>query len=475
MKKKCHTQVNDSTNKMATMPVGKLVLQMALPIIVAMAVHALYNIIDSVFVSRISLDALNAVSLAMPIQRFISAVAIGCAVGINAPLSNSLGREDTVLVRKISGNGIFLALVCSLFFFLFGWFGLKPLIAAQTRNPSTTEYAIKYLRIICIFSFSGFLEVTFERFLIAAGRTSLTMISQIAGTALNVCMDPLFIFVFKLGVSGAALATVLSQFFAMLLSFFLNARFNPEIILSVKALKPEAAVLAGIGKIAVPSVITNLAASFMTFTLNIILYRYTSGKEIAQNVFGIYIKLNALISLPIMGIGNGLIPIIAYNLGKNNTDRIKECFKKSMKFSIVIGLFMTMLFQIVPKPLLAVFMGGAADEEAALMYAAGIPALRIISLSLVFSGIIMTFCSFFQGMGNGVFSAIPALLRQVFILLPVAFVLARIGLSGGNDLAVWYSFLIAEILSVFPAFMLYKKECEKMTLTVSGSMEDADE
>ena len=467
MKEKRHVKVNDGSNKMATMPAGKLVMEMALPIIVAMAVQALYNIVDSIFVSRISLDALNAVSLAMPVQRFISAVAIGCVVGTNVSLSNSLGKEDTVLVQKVIGNGIFLSLACSLFFVLFGVFGLKPLIAAQTHNPTVTGYSIQYLSIICVFSFSGFLEVTFERFLIATGRTSLSMISQVVGIVLNICMDMLFIFVLKMGVAGAALATVLSQLFAMFLAFFLNVRFNPEIILSLKALKPETTILAGIGKIAVPSVITKLAASLMTFGLNIILYRYTAGKEIAQNIFGIYSKLDALHSFPIMGIGNGLIPIIAYNLGKNNKTRILECLKKSIEFATIIGIFMTVLFLIIPKPFLSVFMGAATGEEEALMYETGIPALRIISLSIVFSGITMTLCSFFQGMGNGVFSSIPSLLRQVFILLPTAFVLAQTGLAGRNDLAVWYSFLIAEILSMFVAFLLFKKECRKLTLPES--------
>ena len=463
MKTESHTKVIDHSNKMATMPAGKLVLEMALPIIVAMAVQALYNIVDSIFVSRISLDALNAVSLAMPVQRFISAVAIGCVVGTNVSLSNSLGKGNTVLVRKVIGNGIFLSLACSLFFVLFGVFGLKPLIAAQTQNPIVTEYAIQYLRIICVFSFSGFLEVTFERFLIATGRTSLSMISQVFGIVLNICMDMLFIFVFKMGVAGAALATVLSQLFAMLLAFFLNVRFNQEISLSLKALKPEATILAGIGKIAVPSVVTKLAASLMTFGLNIILYNYTTGKEIAQNVFGIYSKLDALHSFPIMGIGNGLIPIIAYNLGKNNKARIMECLKKSIEFAVIIGIFMTCLFLIIPKHLLSVFMGAAVGEEAVQMYATGIPALRIISLSLVFSGITMTLCSFFQGMGNGVFSSIPSLLRQVVILLPAALVLAKIGLAAENDLAVWYSFLIAEIFSMFAACLLLKKEYGKLT------------
>ena len=453
------------------MPIGRLIIDMALPIIVAMTVHALYNIIDGIFVSRINLEAFNAISLAMPVQRLISSVAIGCAIGINAVLSNALGRQDDKKIRKIVESGMLISCVCSLAFIIFGLFCIRPIISAQTDNPVVIEYAVQYLRIICIFSFSGFFEVTIERFLISSGRTSLTMISQIAGTVLNLIMDPVFIFTLNLGVSGAAISTVLSQFIAMILAFYLNEKYNSEIKINKSIPKPCGNIIADICKVAIPAIVTNLTTSVMIFGLNAILYNYTSGMEISQNVFGVYSKLNSLSALPVMGIGNAVIPIIAFNLGQKDFGRVRETIIKSLKFSIVINIVLTVLFLIMPKPLLSIFMGAAGDTEARLMYAAGIPALRIISLSFIFSGITMTLCSVFQGMGNGMYSAVPAITRQILFLLPAAYVLARLGFAAGTDTVVWYSFLIAEFLSMLLALFMCKKEYRRISSEISEEEE----
>ena len=462
---------NSNTNKMEYMPIGRLIIDMALPIIVAMTVHALYNIIDGIFVSRINLEAFNAISLAMPVQRLISSVAIGCAIGINAVLSNALGRQDDKNIRKIVESGMLISCVCSLAFIIFGLFCIRPIISAQTDNPVVIEYAVQYLRIICIFSFSGFFEVTIERFLISSGRTSLTMISQIAGTVLNLIMDPVFIFTLNLGVSGAAISTVLSQFIAMILALYLNEKYNSEIKINRSIPKPCGNIIADICKVAIPAIVTNLTTSVMIFGLNAILYNYTSGMEISQNVFGVYSKLNSLSALPVMGIGNAVIPIIAFNLGQKDFGRVRETIIKSLKFSIVINIVLTVLFLIMPKLLLSIFMGAAGDTEARLMYAAGIPALRIISLSFIFSGITMTLCSVFQGMGNGMYSAVPAITRQILFLLPAAYVLARLGFAAGTDTVVWYSFLIAEFLSMLLALFMCKKEYRRISSEISEEEE----
>lgn len=454
--------MKNTSNKMAEMPMNKLVINMALPIAIALAVHSLYNIVDSIFVSRISLDAFNAVSIAMPIQQLVNSIGIGFAVGINAIMSKTFGENNNSFIDKIVSNSYLIMGICSIFFILFGIFAIESFISAQTSNEIIKNYSIQYLRIICCFSCFGFFELMQERFLISNGKTSYSMISQIVGTIFNLCMDPIFIFVFRLGVMGAAISTVISQFISMALSFYFNYKYNKEINVFIKNIKPDFHILVDINKIAIPAIITNFAIPFMAFCMNIILYNYTYGKDISQNIFGIYLKINTLAFLPIMGIGYGIISIIAFNIGQKNIVRIRDAILISTRYCVIICLVATIIFWIFPRQFLSLFMGASTIEEKKMIYSIGIFALRIISLSFAFAGVNMMFSSMFQGMGRGIFASIPPILRQVIILVPTAYILAKYGMANGSDLLVWFSFVISEIITLILTIILFRIQYKKL-------------
>lgn len=435
-------------NKMGVMPVGKLLMSMSLPMMISMLIQALYNIVDSIFVAQIGENALTAVSLAFPIQMLMISVSTGTGVGINALLSKSLGEKKFKDANEAAANGIFLAVVSYAVFAVIGLFFVKPFFTTQTTNPEIYAYGVSYLSICLIFSFGLFAQITFERLLQSTGKTVYSMITQMTGAVINLIMDPILIFGLfgapEMGIAGAAAATVMGQIIAGIFCVVLNQTKNKEISCSFKGFRPSKATIGKIYKVGVPSIIMQSIGSVMTLGFNAILMQFTST---AVSVFGVYYKLQSFIFMPIFGLNNGMIPIIAYNYGARNKKRIMD----TMKFSIgtAVGLMMVGLaaFQMLPAQLLAMFN---ASEE---MLTIGVPALRTISLSFIFAGYCIIVGSVFQALGNGMYSLIISVVRQLLVLLPVAYVFAKLfGLA-----AVWFSFPIAELASVALSSYYLKK------------------
>jgi len=426
-------------NKMGIMPVPKLLISMALPMMIAMLVQALYNVVDSVFVSQLGENALTAVSLAFPVQNLMIAVATGTGVGVNALLSKSLGEKNFEQANKAASNAVFLYVCSYLVFLIFGIVGVRAFFTSQTDIPEIVQYGVDYLQICSMASFGLFLEICFERLLQSTGKTFYTMIVQGIGAVMNIILDPIFIFgllgVPKMGVAGAALATVLGQIAGMLVGIFFNTAKNPEIHLSLKKFRPDATTIKRIYSVGIPSIVMASISSVMTFGMNKILLAFSST---ATAAFGIYYKLQSFIFMPVFGLNNGMVPIISYNFGAKNKHRIIQTIRLSVTYAVLIMLVGFGIFQIIPDRLLAMF-NASAD-----LYAIGVPALRIISVSFLFAGFCIVAGSVFQSLGNGVHSLIVSVARQLLVLLPVAFLLSL----SGNLEAVWWSFPIAEIVSV---------------------------
>ena len=435
-------------NKMGTMPVKRLLVTMSLPMIISMLVQALYNIVDSVFVSMINQAALTAVSMAFPIQNLLIAVSAGTCVGVNALLSRSLGERNAKNANLAAVNGLFLAFVSFLFFALFGIFGARFFFESQTDNPVIIEYGIQYLQIVCIFSFGLFGEMMFERILQSTGQTFYCMITQGTGAIINIILDPILIFgllgVPAMGIRGAAAATVFGQIVAMVLAAMLNHAKNKDVRISFKGFSPHKRTISIIYQVGVPSIIMQSISSVMTFGLNKILISFS---ETAVAVFGVYFKLQSFIFMPIFGLNNGMIPIIAYNYGARNKKRIMETVRLSIGIAVGIMLIGLAVFQLMTPQLLMLFQ---ADAD---MLSIGVPALRIISLSFLFAGYCIIMGSVFQAMGNGVYSLIVSIARQLVCILPLAYFFAQVfGLH-----AVWYSIPLAEITSVVLSSILFRK------------------
>ena len=435
-------------NKMGTMPVKRLLVTMSLPMIISMLVQALYNIVDSVFVSMINQAALTAVSMAFPIQNLLIAVSAGTCVGVNALLSRSLGERNAKNANLAAVNGLFLAFVSFLFFALFGIFGARFFFESQTDNPVIIEYGIQYLQIVCIFSFGLFGEMMFERILQSTGQTFYCMITQGTGDIINIILDPILIFgllgVPAMGIRGAAAATVFGQIVAMVLAAMLNHAKNKDVRISFKGFSPHKRTISIIYQVGVPSIIMQSISSVMTFGLNKILISFS---ETAVAVFGVYFKLQSFIFMPIFGLNNGMIPIIAYNYGARNKKRIMETVRLSIGIAVGIMLIGLAVFQLMTPQLLMLFQ---ADAD---MLSIGVPALRIISLSFLFAGYCIIVGSVFQAMGNGVYSLIISVARQLVCILPLAYFFAQVfGLH-----AVWYSIPLAEITSVVLSSILFRK------------------
>ena len=450
-------QIQMQENKMGVMPVGKLVISISLPIVISMLVQALYNLVDSVFVSMISQKALNAVSLAFPAQNLMIGFATGSAVGVNALVSRALGAKDEQYANRVAANGVFLSLCCYAIFLLFGLFGANLFFRLQTTDAEVIAYGTSYLTIVCGVSFGIFGEVMLERLLTSTGRTIYTMISQFTGAIFNIIFDPIFIFVFDMGVAGAAWATVLGQIVACIVALIFNIKKNPELKLNLKGFRPEGKIIGNICSIGVPSIIMVAVGSVMTYLFNIILFYYTAGTTYTQNVFGIYFKLNSLIFMPIFGMNNGLVPIIAYNYGAQKRSRMMQAIKISISIAAGIMAVGTAVFLLIPDKLLGIFITNATVNEIRIMMDIGKPALRIICSHFVFAAITISFNAVFQALGKGKYAMITSICRQLVILLPVAFVLARIGFASGNDNLVWLSFPIAEIGSLLVSTLLFRK------------------
>ena len=443
-----------SENKMGVKPVGKLLFEMALPIVIAMVVQALYNVVDSIYVSQISESAVTALSLAFPIQNLIIGFAVGIGVGVNSMLSKSLGENDQKQADRTAGNGILLALIATVLFVLFGAFGAAPYFAMQSDVAETVQGGTVYTSIVCIGCLGIFVEVLGERLLQGTGRTFYTLITQGTGAVLNILLDPVCIFGFAplgipaMGIAGAAVATVIGQWIAAILAIFFNIKCNPDVNLSLANLRPRKKIILPVLSIGIPSIIMNSIGSIMTFGMNQILQGF---HETATGVFGIYFKLQSFFFMPVFGINNAAISILAFNYGARKPQRITGTLKISACSALVIMLLGLAAFQLVPDLLLGIF--NPSDEFLVI----GRSALRTISLSFPLAAIGIALSASFQALGSGIYSSITSLCRQLVVLLPAAFLLSL----SGNVNAVWWSFPIAEVASILLILLLYARIYKK--------------
>ena len=437
-------------NRMGVMPVGKLLFSMSTPMVISFLVQSLYNIVDSIFVARYSPDALAAVSLAYPIQILMIAVSVGTGVGVNALLSRLLGEGKKERAKATADNAVLLAIIASIAFAIFGAIGTKAFFNAQTNSDSIRSLGYSYLSIVSIFSFGLILEVTYERILQSTGKTIYNMITQGIGAIINIILDPILIFGLlgapKMGVAGAAIATVAGQIVAMILSFVFNMKYNEEVDITFgkHIFKPDFIIIKDIYKVGIPSIAMQSMSTIMMLGLNKILVRYS---DMAVNVLGIYYKLQSFVFMPIFGLNNGMTPIVAYNYGARNKDRIMKVLKYSFLSSLVIMVIGTAIFWIFPKELMILF---SPNEE---MLRLGIPALRICSLCFILAAFDVIAIASFQSLGNGMYALYASFLRQLVLILPLAYVLSNMfGLE-----AVWYSIPLAELGCAFLDIYLMKK------------------
>ncbi|MDE7415933.1 MAG: MATE family efflux transporter [Lachnospiraceae bacterium] len=427
-------------NKMGVMPVNKLLLNMSLPMMVSMLVQALYNIVDSIFVAKLSENALTAVSLAFPLQTLLIALGTGTGVGVNSLLSKQLGEKNMKQVSKTAMNGIFLAVMSYLVFVIVGIVGVRPFYASQIKDadPEILTLGVQYLTIVCVCSFGLYAQLIFEKLLQSTGKTLYSMITQAVGAVTNIILDPILIFGLlgmpKLGVAGAAIATVIGQIVGGTLGLIFNIRVNKEITLSVKGFKPDVGTIGNIYKVGVPSIIMQAIGSVMTYGMNKILITFSST---ATAVFGVYFKLQSFFFMPVFGLNNGLIPIVAFNYGAGKRSRVIKAIKCSLVYAFLLLSLGFIVFETIPAVLLGMF---EASEE---MLAIGVPALRIIGVHFLIAWFCIIAGSVFQALGNGVYSLVVSVARQLVVLLPVAFLLARLG----GLHAVWWAFPVAETMS----------------------------
>ena len=430
--------VMERENIMGTMEISPLLVKLSVPMMISMLVQALYNVVDSVFVSWVSEEALTAVSLAFSLQNMMIAVGVGTGVGVNAMLSKSLGEKNQKRANATAENGIFLSVCSFLVFLVIGLTCIKPYFYAQTSDDAIALQGIRYLSVCCIFSLGLFTQTMGEKLLAATGRTQLSMISQLVGAVVNIILDPIFIFGYcgeaLSGTTGAAVATVIGQFCGAGMTLYFNTRKNPDIQLDFKGFRPSAKAIGRIYTVGLPSIAMQCVGSLMTFGMNLILMAFSAT---AVAVFGVYFKLQSFVFMPIFGLNNGMVPIISYNYGARDPRRVKKTIKLAITYAECIMLIGFCVFQFAPGLLLNLF---AASDA---MRAIGIPALRIICPHFLLAGIGIVLSSVFQALGNGVYSLIISVCRQLVVLIPMAWLLSRTG----NVNMVWWAFLIAEVVS----------------------------
>lgn len=438
----------DSGNKMGTMPVRKLLITMSLPMIISMLVQAMYNIVDSMFVAKLSEEALTAVSLAYPLQSLMISFAGGTAVGVNALLSRSLGEQNQKYVNDTALNSIFIFLITTIVFMVCGFLFSHLFFQIQTTNQDIIKFGTQYTMIVMGVSFAMFFQFLFERLLQATGRTFLTMITQSVGAIINIILDPILIFgLFGLpmmGVAGAALATVIGQIIACLLAIFFNIRYNHDIQLQWKNFHLDFQIIRQVYSVGIPSIIMQSIGSIMTFGINAILITFSTT---ATAVFGIYYKLQNFVFMPVFGLNNSMIPILAYNLGAKEKKRMLETIKLSTIYATGMMIIGIIIFECFPEMLLGLF--NASYD----MLIIGVPALRITSVSFIFAGFTIICNALFQAVGKGTYSLIVSLIRQLVILLPCAYILSLFE----NITYIWFAFIISEFLSVFISIYFFKK------------------
>ena len=435
-------------NKMGVMPVGKLLFSMSAPMMLSMIIQACYNIVDSIFVAQLSENALNAVSLAFPLQQLMIAVCGGTSVGMNALLSRALGAKEFDKANKIANTGIFLFACSYVVFALIGFFFSKPFFLAQTNVEEIVKYGTDYATICMCGAIGIFAQFCFEKMLQATGRTFCTMITHLIGTIVNIILDPILIFGLfglpRLEVAGAAVATIAGQIVAGLAAIIFNLKFNKDVHISFKLIRFEKAIVKEIYKIGLPSIVMQSIGSVMTFCLNKILIAFTTT---ATAVFGAYFKLQSFIFMPIFGLNNGMVPIIAYNYGAKRYDRVKKTIIITIITAISIMFVGVLAFELVPHVLLGFFN---ASES---MLSIGVPALRIIGTHLLFAGFCIIAGSVCQAIGNPNYSLIVSVCRQLVVLLPAAWLLSQTGKLN----LVWLAFPIAECVSLILSSIFLKK------------------
>lgn len=439
-------------NKMGTMPENKLLLSMAVPMMISMLVQALYNIVDSIFVSRICEDALTAVSMAFPWQNIVISIAVGFGVGINALLSRALGQKNAERVNQVAVNGLLLAGLSYLLVLVAGLIGIRAYMRTQTDIETIVNYGITYLNICILCSFGVFVEITFERFLQATGRTVYSMITQLTGAITNIVLDPILIFGLlgfpKLGIAGAAWATVIGQCVGAVVAVMLNHFKNPEVHLRLRHIRPNGRLMGEITAISIPSIIMSCISSLTCFVMNMILIAYSST---AVAVFGVYFKLQSFVFMPVFGLNNGMVPIIAYNYGAQKPERIHKTIRLGMVYAVAIMVVGLLVFQLIPKELLLMF--DASDA----MLEIGAPALRIMSLAFVFAGIGIVSGSSCQAFGYSVYSMLISIARQIVVLIPAAYLLSLTGVLR----SIWFAFPIAEIFSLILSLFFLRTTLKK--------------
>ena len=425
-------------NKMGIMPVGKLLMNMATPMIISMLVQALYNVVDSIYVSQISESAVTALSLAFPIQNLQIGFAVGIGVGVNSLLSKSLGEHNQEAANRTAGNGIILMLIVTVAFVLFGIFGVRPYYEMQSTVEETVEGGIVYTSICCILTFGVFLSILCERLLQATGRTVHTMITQSTGAIVNIVLDPILIHGWlglpAMGIAGAAWATVIGQWVSGLLALYFNLKFNPDVQFGKRYLKLDPHTVKPILTVGVPSIVMNSIGSVMNFGMNQILQGFT---ETATSVFGIYFKLQSFFFMPLFGINNATISIIAFNFGARKPERIIKTLKISITAAVCLMTAGLLAFQFLPDMLLGLF--NPSPEFLTI----GRAALRTISWSFPVAAVCISLSACFQALGNGMYSTITSICRQLVVLLPAAYLLSL----SGNVNNVWLSYPIAEVAS----------------------------
>lgn len=447
---------NKAENKMATMPVQKLMLSMGIPMILSMMLQAVYNIVDSAFVSNIPVvgeAALNALTLAFPVQMLMVAISIGTGVGANALLSKSLGQGDTKKASRAAGNAVFLATIIYIVFLLFGFFGVKAYIHSQSQNEIIINMATEYLKICCILSFGIVYFSIFEKVLQATGRSLYSTIAQVAGAAVNIVLDPILIYGWlglpEMGVKGAALATVIGQCVSFLCALIFHIRFNKEIKNKPEYFRPSMRIIGGIYTIGLPAIIAQALMSFMTYFLNIIFVR------IGENVvtaYGLYYKIQQFILFAAFGLRDAITPIISFNYGMRSKERVRDGIKYGMLYTLTIMLAGFLLLEIFAVPLSAMF--GLAGETESLC----ISAIRIISISYIFAGTNIAFQGIFQALDSGMESLLISVCRQFLFVLPVAWGLTQIVVNGFSYKGIiWITFPVAELLSVVVALLFMRR------------------
>lgn len=435
-------------NKMGTMPIAPLLAGMAVPMMISMLVQALYNVVDSIFVARLSQDALNAVSLAFPLQNLMIAIGGGTGVGMNALLSRSLGEKKQDQADQAANTGIFLFLCSAVIFGIFGVLCSRAFFLAQTDIAAIVDYGTDYARICLGLSIGIFSQFCFERLLQSTGRTVYSMITQLVGAVINIIMDPILIFGLfgfpRMEVAGAAAATVLGQIVAACLGLFMNLKFNPDVHIRLRAIRWHRETAREIYRVGLPSIIMQSIGSIMTFGMNKILISFT---DTATAVFGAYFKLQSFIFMPIFGLNNGMVPIVSYNYGAARMGRVRSTFRLTVTVATVIMVLGFAAFNLIPHVLLGFF------SPSAEMLRIGTVALRAISFSFLLAGFCIIAGSMFQAIGNPLHSLVVSVCRQLVVLLPAAWLLAQ---TGNLDL-VWFSFPIAELMSLTLSVIFLRK------------------